>query len=141
VGLYKKALDLDKKLGGRVYANVGLAYYCYGDLKKAKEAFEECTRCGGEDLFTSMGLVPPREAEGTKAAEKKTRKQEVIERELEKVLVEVLEKRAKERKKTKKKTGKEKAPDLFSNPLPTGGRRGDDPASQRRLVDLLRWFK
>ena len=30
--------------------------------------------------------------------------------------------------------------DLFSNPLPSGGRRGDDPGSKKRLVDLLRWI-
>ncbi len=137
VGLYQKALELDEKLGGRVYANVGLAYYCYGDLEKAKQAFSACARCGGGGLFASMGLVPPREAEGTLAAEKKPRKKEVIERELEKVLLEALE--SAEKKKTGDK--KEKKPDLFSNPLPTGGRRGDDPASQRRLVDLLSWFR
>jgi len=135
VGLYQKALELDQKLGGRVYANVGLAYYCYGEMEKAKQAFTACARCGGEGLFASMGLVPPRETEGTVAAEKKTREKEVIERELEKVLVEVLERAE------KKKVDDKKKPDLFSNPLPTGGRRGDDPASRRRLVDLLRWFR
>jgi tetratricopeptide (TPR) repeat protein len=136
VDLYKKALDNDKKNAGRIYANVGLAYYSFGKKSQAEEAFIQSARLGGGELFESMGLTPPREAAGTLGSEKKKRTKEVIERDLEKLLEEVLSKADKEKAK-KAPAGKT---DLFSNPLPSGGRRGDDPASRRRLVELLRWF-
>jgi tetratricopeptide (TPR) repeat protein len=135
VGLYKKALELDEALAGRIHSNVGLAHYTFGDLDKAKKAFAESARLGGEDLFVSMGLLAPREKEGTLAGDKKQRKREVIERDLAKLMTEVLEKKSEAVKKPK--SAKK---DLFSNPLPSGGRRGDDPGSKRRLADLLRWI-
>ncbi len=138
VDLYHKALKQDEKRSGQIYANVGLAFYSFGDLEKARQAFAASARSGGQALFATMGLVPPREVEGTLQADKAPRKREVIERELEKVLEEAL-KRADAKKKTSIK--RQDSKDLFSNPLPSAGRRGDDPASRRRLVDLLRWMR
>lgn len=146
VGRYRSILDSAGPRRGDVLTNLGIAYTHAGDQTKAVEAFDAALAAGASSAFLATGFerTPAEPGQGVVLAAAATRAADeasltVAEQELKSVLQKALEAR-------KRKAAAEKgkpapvAADRFQNPLPSGARRGDDPQSQLRTAELLRWM-
>ena len=135
--LYRKAARGSRKLAARVFGNVALARMALGDEAGAERALAESVRRGGEKLFAGLGAQEGVEAKppATKPGPK-TVPGQLDRRRLRLLIERVLEHAAKTPR------GQKKVPaGLFSNPFPSGGRRGIDPRQQSLLADLLLWSR
>jgi Flp pilus assembly protein TadD len=130
IGAYRRAAKdaPDGIAKGNLYGNLGVAYYLVGDAKQAQAAFQAAAAHGARSLALEVGAD-----ESGRAAEAKART--VAERDIQSLLLKALAEDTQARK-----TGKRKK-ERFKKALASGGRRGDDPESRRRLVDLLRWSR
>ena len=131
VGAFRTAEKLPQSQAARakLLGNLGVAYYLMGDERQAKRAMLGALDAGDRSLAKSVGID-----DNSRSADKAKAKT-VAERELQSLLLKALADDA-------KKKGASKSKKLrFQKALASGGRRGDDPESRKRLVDLLRWSR
>ncbi len=131
---YERTIKEDESLAGCVYANLAVAYVALGDDQKARQAMAESLRYGGAEMFARMGVLP--ESGEYTAAKKDEAKKELNQARMRQMILQVMQEAKDQQKKTTQGVSNE---DLFSNPFPSGGRRGADQEQQRLLSDLLRW--
>lgn len=128
---------------GEVYNNMAIAYLVSGDQKAAEKAFVQAAELGAPSLMASLaGKTMQVEGRGSNAAEAKP--DTVLDQSLKAALENAMKKRADRRKAKRRLQGGQsnaRLTDLsrFKDPLPSGGRRGDDANSKKRVVDLLLW--
>jgi tetratricopeptide (TPR) repeat protein len=149
IATYKEAVELYGENGGNmkiqageVYNNMGVAYLVAGDQKTAVTALVTAEDLGASSLMATLS-GKTMQVEGRGSNEASAGKDTVLDQDLKLALRKAMKKRIDRRKSKRRFKGVSNSQmtntSRFKDPLPSGGRRGDDPNSKKRIVDLLQW--